>query len=97
MALTIALGSCDCDMVSQRPASSPSSAVSSIATTAAPMDQESIASLGAYVRANASDPIDRVKALHDWVALHIAYDVALSITLKLPRERAASRAASASA
>jgi hypothetical protein len=40
--------------------------------------QTSIRAVGTYIRAHEADPIRRVKALHDWVAEHIAYDTAES-------------------
>lgn len=39
--------------------------------------QVSIASIAHYVVAHEPEPVQRVKALHDWVADHIAYDVAM--------------------
>jgi len=39
------------------------------------MDEENIESLGAAIRARTSDQVERVRALHDWVARNIAYDV----------------------
>jgi transglutaminase/protease-like cytokinesis protein 3 len=38
--------------------------------------ETSIEAVGTYIRTREPDPLRRVKALHDWVAAHIGYDVA---------------------
>ena len=38
-------------------------------------DERSIDSVGAYIRAHASTELDRAKAVHDYVATRVAYDV----------------------
>jgi len=38
-------------------------------------DERSIDSVGAYIRAHASSELDRAKAVHDYVATRVAYDV----------------------
>lgn len=43
---------------------------------AAPEAEASIASLGRWYAAAIDDPTERAKAIHDWVADHVAYDVA---------------------
>jgi len=40
-----------------------------------PDAEKSIATLGAYIRASESDPFLRAKAVHDWIADRISYDV----------------------
>ncbi|MET0552840.1 MAG: transglutaminase domain-containing protein [Vicinamibacteria bacterium] len=40
-----------------------------------PDDERSIETVGRYFRENESDPWKRVKALHDWVADRVSYDV----------------------
>lgn len=44
--------------------------------------QSSIDALAKYAVANEPDPMSRFKLLHDWVAVHVAYDVAM---LRAPR------------
>ncbi len=44
--------------------------------------EQSIESLAQYVVAQERDPLQRVKALHDWVADHIAYDAALLLRME---------------
>lgn len=46
-------------------------AVASIAAS----DERSIDSVATYLRAQADDPVDRAKAVHDYVATRVAYDV----------------------
>jgi len=46
-----------------------------LAASIPPDAERSIESVGRYFRENESDPWRRVKALHDWVADRIAYDV----------------------
>jgi transglutaminase/protease-like cytokinesis protein 3 len=46
--------------------------------------ETSIEAVGTYIRAHEPDPVRRVKALHDWVAGHIGYDVAAKDALLHP-------------
>lgn len=56
----------------------PSSALSTsphpIITAMTPADSESIESVARYISQHVQDPFERIKAIHDWVALHITYD-----------------------
>jgi transglutaminase-like putative cysteine protease len=55
------------------------------AVTAMPPEVEvSIESIGKYIAAHESDPMQRVKALHDWVADRIAYDTPNYAAHKVP-------------
>ena len=53
-----------------------------------PESEASIESVGLYLRAHSSGPLDRIKALHDYVADRIAYDVAALSLPRIPREAA---------
>jgi transglutaminase/protease-like cytokinesis protein 3 len=48
--------------------------------------ETSIDSVGEYIRAHERDPVLRVKALHDWVAAHIGYDVAAKDAVVHPED-----------
>lgn len=73
VALAVALTGCDWGM-----APPPASALQSspVVDVIPSLDDQSIASLGESIRELTSNPTMRVRALYDWVALHIAYDVA---------------------
>ena len=45
-----------------------------IIMTMTPADSESIESVAHYISQRVQDPFERIKAIHDWVALHITYD-----------------------
>ena len=48
--------------------------------------EASIESVGLYLRAHSSGPLDRIKALHDYVADRIAYDVPALALPQIPQE-----------
>lgn len=57
------------------PTAWPSPAEVHPAVTAMPADaRESVATVGAYLKEKESDPARRVKAIHDFAAMHLSYD-----------------------
>lgn len=55
----------------------------------APADAEvSIAALGAYYQQAVESPWDRAKAVHDWIADHIAYDAPSYVAGRIPPQTA---------
>jgi transglutaminase-like putative cysteine protease len=55
------------------------------------VNENSIASLGAFVRDHTANPIERLRALHDWVATHITYDSASRTAEDVDPERVFAR------
>jgi hypothetical protein len=55
-----------------------------------PDDEASVAAIASFVRDHESDPFLRFKALHDWVALHVEYDVPALTTRQFPPQDAGS-------
>lgn len=54
-----------------------------------PVALESVETLGAYFRSAEPANLQRLKAVHDWVALHIAYDAQALKTKEFPPQTAA--------